>query len=228
MNNPRHIAIIMDGNGRYAKKLGKERTEGHLAGANNIRNIAIEANNQNIEVITLYAFSTENWSRPQEEVKFLMKLPNYFFNKFIKELMDNNIKVMMIGEKEALPDETRNILDNAIDTTKNNTGLILNFAVNYGFKREMELAIKKIIEDDIKADDINSELIDNYLMTKGLPPVDLLIRTSGEQRISNFLMWQIAYSELIFTEVSWPEFSQDIFNECLDKYKNRHRRFGGL
>lgn len=228
MENLKHLAIIMDGNGRYAKSLGKLRTQGHLQGADNIRTIAIAANKHNIEVMTLYAFSTENWTRPEDEVNYLMKLPSYFINKFLDELMSNNIKIAMIGEKDRLPQETKDVLEKAIETTKNNTGLILNFAVNYGFKREMVLAIQNIVKDNINYNDINDKLVDKYLMTKDLPPVDLLIRTSGEQRISNFLMWQIAYSELIFTDVPWPIFNEEELDKCIEEYYNRNRRYGGL
>lgn len=228
MENLKHLAIIMDGNGRYAKSLGKLRTQGHLQGADNIRTIAIAANKHNIEVMTLYAFSTENWTRPEDEVNYLMKLPSYFINKFLDELMSNNIKIAMIGEKDRLPQETKDVLEKAIETTKNNTGLILNFAVNYGFKREMVLAIQNIVKDNINYNDINDKLVDKYLMTKDFPPVDLLIRTSGEQRISNFLMWQIAYSELIFTDVPWPIFNEEELDKCIEEYYNRNRRYGGL
>ena len=228
MGKIRHLAIIMDGNGRYAKSIGKTRTQGHLQGADNIRTIAIAANKHNIEVMTLYAFSTENWTRPEDEVNYLMKLPSYFINKFLGELMANNIKIDMIGEKERLPKETRDILDKAIETTKNNTGLVLNFAVNYGYKREMVLAVQNIIKDQIDIESINEDLIDKYLMTKDYPPVDLLIRTSGEQRISNFLMWQISYSELIFTDTPWPIFGEKELNDCIEEFNNRNRRFGGL
>ena len=228
MGKIRHLAIIMDGNGRYAKSLGKTRTQGHLQGADNIRTIAIAANKHNIEVMTLYAFSTENWTRPEDEVNYLMKLPSYFINKFLGELMANNIKIEMIGEKERLPKETRDILDKAIETTKNNTGLVLNFAVNYGYKREMVLAVQNIIKDQVNIENINEDLIDKYLMTKDYPPVDLLIRTSGEQRISNFLMWQISYSELIFTDTPWPIFGEKELNDCIEEYNKRNRRFGGL
>ena len=228
MGKIRHLAIIMDGNGRYAKSLGKTRTQGHLQGADNIRTIAIAANKHNIEVMTLYAFSTENWTRPEDEVNYLMKLPSYFINKFLGELMANNIKIEMIGEKERLPKETRDILDKAIETTKNNTGLVLNFAVNYGYKREMVLAVQNIIKDQVNIENINEDLIDKYLMTKDYPPVDLLIRTSGEQRISNFLMWQISYSELIFTDTPWPIFGEKELNDCIEEFNNRNRRFGGL
>ena len=228
MENLKHLAIIMDGNGRYAKSLGKLRTQGHLQGADNIRTIAIAANKHNIEVMTLYAFSTENWTRPEDEVNYLMKLPGYFINKFLDELMSNNIKIAMIGEKDRLPQETKDVLEKAIETTKNNTGLILNFAVNYGFKREMVLAIQNIVKDNINYNDINDKLVDKYLMTKEFPPVDLLIRTSGEQRISNFLMWQIAYSELIFTDVPWPIFNEEELDKCIEEYYNRNRRYGGL
>lgn len=228
MNKLQHVAIIMDGNGRYANSLSKKRNFGHLQGTENVRNIAIAANKHNIKVLTLYAFSTENWSRPAEEVNYLMKLPAFFIDKFLNELMENDVKIEMIGESSALPKDTLKVLNRAIETTKNNKGLILNLAINYGFKREMVLAVSNIIKDGYKASEIDENLINSYLMTKDYPDVDLLIRTSGESRISNFLMWQIAYSEIIFTKVPWPIFTEDEFDKCIEEYYNRDRRFGGL
>ena len=224
----RHLAIIMDGNGRYAKKHNQVRTKGHLDGANNIRDIAIEANNNNIEVCTLYAFSTENWNRPIEEVNYLMSLPSYFINKYLKELIDNNIKIEIIGDSSKLPIETLNVLNKAINDTKESTGMKLVFAVNYGFKQEMIFAIKDIIKDQQPLDNIDEQLIESYLMTKDYPDVDLLIRTSGEQRVSNFLLWQIAYSEIMFIKKNWPEFNKNDLKECIDNYYHRSRTFGAL
>lgn len=222
----RHVAIIMDGNGRWAKKQNQKRTFGHLSGSENVRNIALAANKLNIKVLTLYAFSTENWKRPLEEVDYLMKLPEVFFNRFMDELMREGIKIMAIGDLSRFPANTRRVLLSAIEKTKNNQGLVLNFAMNYGGRDEIIRAVKKIIEEKIT--DIDEQSFEKYLMTAGLPPVDLMIRTSGEQRISNFLLWQLAYSELIFTDVSWPEFKEDDLADAIRQFESRNRRFGGL
>lgn len=218
----------MDGNGRYAQSQGKNRTHGHLIGTDNVRNIAIAANDEGVEVLTLYAFSTENWARPKTEVSYLMKLPAVFITKFLKELMEKNIRIVMMGETEKLPSATLKILNKAIKETMNNTGMILNFALNYGFKREMILAVQSIIDQGIKSVDVNEQLIDDNLMTRDYPNVDLMIRTSGEYRLSNFLMWQIAYSELMFVDEPWPLFTPNKFMECVKQYYLRDRRFGGL
>ena len=229
MTSLKHVAIIMDGNGRWAKAKGYPRTQGHLIGTDNVRNIAIAANDEGIEVLTVYAFSTENWKRSKDEVEYLMKLPFLFFNKFIKELMEKNIRIMMIGDMDEIPSDTGKVLQKAIDQTSKNTGMILNFSMNYGSRREIVKAANKFIEE-YKNDQsltLTEENFQNYLYKPELPDVDLMIRTSGEQRISNFLLWQMAYSELMFVEVAWPEFTPDIFRNCLLEYKNRDRRFGG-
>ena len=231
MEQLQHVAIIMDGNGRWAKAKGLPRTQGHFVGVDNVRNIAIKANDMGIKVLTVYAFSTENWKRPLEEVSYLMKLPAIFFDKFMKELMEKNIRIMMIGEMEQIPKETAKILQRAIDKTADNTGMILNFAMNYGSQREMLLAINKYAKDVLtgKAElGIDAAGFEHYLMTKDLPPVDLLIRTSGEQRISNFLLWQIAYTELMFVDEPWPEFTPQKFETYCQKFWQRERRYGGL
>lgn len=232
MNYPQHIAIIMDGNGRWAKKQGKPRTAGHYKGSENVRDIAIAANDLGVKVLTLYAFSTENWSRPDDEVNYLMKLPSVFFEAYLKELMKNNIRIAFIGEMDKFPTETRKVMENAIEKTKENTGLILNFALNYGSRREITLAVQKIAsevkEGNLEVFDINEQVIENHLMTADYPAIDLMIRTSGECRLSNFLLWQLAYAEFYFTEVSWPEFTKEELVKALDIYANRHRRFGGL
>lgn len=226
----RHVAIIMDGNGRWAKKQNKQRTFGHLSGSENVRNIALAANKLNIKVLTLYAFSTENWKRPMEEVDYLMKLPEVFFNRFMDELMREGIKIMAIGDLSKFPPNTQRVLLNAIDRTKNNSGLILNFAMNYGGRDEIIRAVNAIANEVRLGtlDIIDETVFESYLMTSGLPPVDLMIRTSGEQRISNFLLWQLAYSELVFTDVSWPDFKEDDLVQALKVFENRSRRFGGL
>ncbi|MEG2799910.1 MAG: isoprenyl transferase [Erysipelotrichaceae bacterium] len=231
-NLPKHIAIIMDGNGRWAKKRGLPRTGGHKQGAENIRKIAIACNDLGIKALTVYAFSTENWKRPEEEVNYLSKLlPKMFFNRYLAELKKNNIKVLSLGEIEYFPSDTRKIIETAIEETSMNTGLILTLAVNYGSQREILLAAKKYAQDVLKDEkklEIETKDFEEYLMTKDLPDVDLLIRTSGEQRISNFLLWQLAYSELIFTPVAWPDFTNEELNKCLEEYQTRNRRFGGL
>ena len=231
MEQLQHVAIIMDGNGRWAKAHGKVRTQGHLVGVDNVRNIAIKANDMNIKVLTVYAFSTENWKRPLEEVDYLMKLPALYFNKFMKELMEKNIKITMIGEMEGIPQETAKVLQRAIDETANNTGMILNFAMNYGSRREITLAAKKYALDvlnDKAGLDIDEKEFGKYFMTADFPEVDLLIRTSGELRLSNFLLWQIAYTEFMFVDEPWPEFTPERFEYYCNEFLKRDRRFGGI
>ena len=231
MEQLQHVAIIMDGNGRWAKAHGKVRTQGHLVGVDNVRNIAIKANDMNIKVLTVYAFSTENWKRPLEEVDYLMKLPALFFNKFMKELMEKNIKITMIGEMEGIPQETAKVLQRAIDETANNTGMILNFAMNYGSRREITLAAKKYalyVLNDKAGLDIDEKEFGKYFMTADFPEVDLLIRTSGELRLSNFLLWQIAYTEFMFVDEPWPEFTPERFEYYCNEFLKRDRRFGGI
>lgn len=231
MNTCRHLAIIMDGNGRWAKAHGKVRTQGHIVGTDNVRNIALAANKEGIEVMTVYAFSTENWSRSAEEVGFLMKLPAVFFDKFMKELMENNIRITMMGEMEGVPADTAEVLQRAIDQTSGNTGMILNFAFNYGGQREIVLAAKKYARDVMegKAElNITEKDFSRYLLCPDIPPVDLMIRTSGEQRISNFMLWELAYAEMIFVEESWPEFNEESLRRCLDAFRDRDRRYGGV
>ena len=227
---PKHIAIIMDGNGRWAKAQGKKRTEGHKEGVKNVRSIAIYANSLGVKCLTLYAFSTENWKRPVEEVDYLMSLPKVFFRAYLKELMEKNIKVTMIGDINRIPDEARKIFLDAIAKTSKNTGMILNFALNYGSRDEIVKACMAFAKD-YKAglvDTLTEESFNDYLMTAGLPDIDLLIRTSGEERISNFLLYQLAYSELIFRPEAWPDFNKQSLDACLEEFEHRSRRFGGL
>ena len=227
---PKHIAIIMDGNGRWAKAQGKKRTEGHKEGVKNVRSIAIYANSLGVKCLTLYAFSTENWKRPVEEVDYLMSLPKVFFHAYLKELMEKNIKVTMIGDINRIPDEARKIFLDAIAKTSKNTGMILNFALNYGSRDEIVKACMAFAKD-YKAglvDTLTEESFNDYLMTAGLPDIDLLIRTSGEERISNFLLYQLAYSELIFRPEAWPDFNKQSLDACLEEFEHRSRRFGGL
>ncbi|WP_199618022.1 isoprenyl transferase [Paenibacillus alkalitolerans] len=231
-NIPQHVAIIMDGNGRWAKSKGMPRIAGHRAGMKNVRTITMAANELGVKVLTLYAFSTENWKRPKEEVDFLMKLPQEFFPLEIDELKKNNVRIRMMGSKEGLPRHSLDAVEAAIEETKDNTGLILNFALNYGGRRELLLGIRRLAEHirdgEITPDDISEQLFDSYLQSEGLPEPDLLIRTSGEVRISNFMLWQLAYTELWFTDVFWPEFSREHFFEAIRSYQGRARRYGKL
>ncbi|MFG6115086.1 isoprenyl transferase [Halobacillus sp. MO56] len=229
---PRHVAIIMDGNGRWAKSKGLPRIAGHKEGMNVVKKIVRHASNLGIEVLTLYAFSTENWKRPKTEVEFLMKLPMEFLNTYLPELIEKNVRVETIGDFERLPEHTKTAVQEAKDRTKNNTGLILNFALNYGSRYEMVEAVK-VVADEVKqgnldVDEIDEGCISRHLYTADLKEPDLLIRTSGEQRLSNFLLWQLAYSEFWFTDVYWPDFDEAYFEKALYDYQNRKRRYGGV
>ena len=208
------------------------RVKGHYEGMQTVKKITKYASKLGIQYLTLYAFSTENWARPKEEVSYLMDLPEKMFTRFMPELMENNVKVEVIGVVEKLPENTRRAVEDAIEQTKNNTGLKLIFALNYGSKDEIVTAVKRIAQgaanNEYKVEEIDEQLISDNLFTKDTPDPDLLIRTSGEQRISNFLLWQIAYSEFIFTKVAWPDFVEEEFYKALLEYQSRDRRFGGL
>lgn len=229
-NTPQHIAIIMDGNGRWAKKQGQERLFGHNFGVESVREVLKAAQEVNVKYLTLYAFSTENWSRPQDEVDGLMDLLVRTISNEVDELHKSNVVVSGIGNIEGLPDSCREELKAAFDRTKNNTGVHLILALNYSARWEIVEANKKIASDlkngKISLDEINDEAISNALTTKGIPDPELLIRTSGEHRISNFLLWQIAYSELYFTDVLWPDFKKEDLFEAIVDYQSRERRFG--
>ncbi|MEK3886944.1 isoprenyl transferase [Bacillus sp. FSL K6-3431] len=229
---PQHIAIIMDGNGRWAKKRALPRIAGHHEGMKVVKKITKLASHLGIKTLTLYAFSTENWKRPKQEVDFLMKLPEEFLGTFLPELNEENVKVCMMGYRDQLPSSTIKAVENAIETTKENTGLTLNFALNYGSRAEILDAIKDISKDikkgKIVEQDINEELFSNYLMSKEHQDPDLLIRTSGELRLSNFMLWQLAYTELWFTDVLWPDFSEGHLLEAVEAFQSRSRRFGGI
>ncbi|HUC90938.1 MAG TPA: isoprenyl transferase [Paenibacillus sp.] len=231
-NIPRHVAIIMDGNGRWAKTRGLPRVAGHHSGMKTVKRITMAANELGIEYLTLYAFSTENWKRPKAEVEFLMKLPQEFLAIELDELIENNVQVRMMGYKEELPDYTLEAVEQAIRRTAGNTGLVLNFALNYGSRKEMTDAVRKLCADVrdglIRPEDITEQAFEARLLSDGIPDPDLLIRTSGELRISNFMMWQLAYSELWFTDVYWPEFTEAHFHEAIGEYQRRARRYGGL
>lgn len=232
---PKHVAIIMDGNGRWAKERGLKRTEGHREGMEAIRRVAHNAANRGVKVLTLYAFSTENWKRPPQEVHYLMKLPVEFFDRFVPELIENNIRVHMMGIEEKVPSSTLKSIHKAMDETKHCTGMVLNFAFNYGGRLEITEAIKTIAQDVLEGQvtvrDIDEELIAQQLFSNDLAPysdIDLMIRTSGEQRLSNFMLWQNAYSEFYFAEKNWPDFNGELFDQALSSYQQRHRRYGGL
>jgi undecaprenyl diphosphate synthase len=226
-----HVAIIMDGNGRWAKKQNQERTFGHFHGVEKVREISMAANDEGIKVLTLYAFSTENWKRPLKEVDYLMQLPAMFFSKYLKELMEKNIRIETIGDLNPFPENTKKVLLNAINETSHNTGMILVFAMNYGGRTEIVEAAKSyhnaILNGSMK-EPLTEANFEQFLMTKSYPPVDLCIRTSGEQRLSNFLLWQLAYSELVFTMTAWPELSVEEFKDLLKLGLSRERRYGGL
>ena len=233
---PQHIAIIMDGNGRWAKKRMQPRVMGHKAGMDALQKVTKAASDMGVKVLTVYAFSTENWSRPEKEVKFIMNLPVEFYDKYVPELHANNVKIQMIGDHSRLPEATLGALRKAEEKTKGNTGLVLNFALNYGGRAELTNAVKEIAQDVLDAKfnpgDIDENLIAGYLFTNFLPPQlrdpDLVIRTSGELRLSNFLPWQTAYSELYFTDIAWPDFDEKALQEAITEFNRRHRRFGGV
>lgn len=229
---PSHIAIIMDGNGRWAKKRALPRVAGHREGMKVVRKITKLANELGVNILTLYAFSTENWKRPKSEVDFLMRLPEEYLNTFLPELMEENVQVKMIGYKENLPKYTKSAIEKAMNSTKDNDGLVLNFALNYGSRAEIVDGVKRILKDYksgvISEDLINEELFSKYLMTSGLEDPDLLIRTSGEIRLSNFMLWQLAYTEFWFTDVLWPDFNEEHLLEAIEVFQKRQRRFGGV
>lgn len=222
---PNHIAIILDGNGRWAKKRGLPRNLGHRQGVETLIKIVRCCSDIGIKNLTVYAFSTENWNRPEQEVNYLMNLLKEYFIGLDKKLRNRNIKLKVIGEKTRLSNELIQIINEVQENTKNNTGMIFNIAFNYGSKDEIINAVKNMVNDKVL---ITKENLDQYLYTNESGNVDLLIRTSGEQRISNFLLWQIAYAEFYFTDVYWPDFKESELEKALEIYQNRDRRFGGL
>ena len=231
-NIPQHVAIIMDGNGRWAKARGKIRTQGHKVGAETLKTIVRAADTLGIKAITAYAFSTENWKRPVTEVHFIMELLSRYLTSEIEEFKENNVQVRFMGSREGLPDIVIEKMDHAIEETKNDTGIILNLAINYGGQAEILHAVKSIAQQvadgTLKVEDIDAPVFENNLYSKGLPSPDLLIRTGGDLRVSNFLLWQIAYSEIWTTQVFWPDFTPDMLVEAIKMYQKRERRFGGL
>lgn len=227
---PHHVAIIMDGNGRWAKQKGMLRVIGHENGTKSVRDVVEASAEIGIKNLTLYAFSTENWKRPKLEVQMLMKLLVKSLKKEIKTLQDNNIRLLAIGNLKDLPKKAYEELLEVIDKTKNNTHMTLTLALSYGSREEIVKVIKeltdKVKNNIISVESIDESIINKHLYTHDLPDVDLLIRTSGEQRISNFLLWQIAYAELYFTDILWPDFKKKDLYEALINYQNRERRFG--
>ena len=233
MNNiPKHIAFIMDGNGRWAKQRKMPRTFGHHEGTKTIRNIALECNKLGVKAMTVYAFSTENFKRDSKEVEYIFKLPKEFFDLYLKELKENNVQLRYIGHMEMAPKETADIINDAIEETKNNTGLILTFAFIYGGRDEIVQTAKIMAEQykngEITLDDITEDYFEKHLMTTDLPPVDLMVRTSGEYRLSNYLPWQLAYAEFIFDETLWPDYNKESLYRAIAIYQGRERRFGGV
>ena len=225
---PNHVAIILDGNGRWAKKRLMPRTYGHKNGANNVVDICLYAKEKGVKCLSLYAFSTENWKRPDEEVGYLMKLVIKFINEKLNILMEENCKLKFLGELSKLPEDTRKICLEAMEKTKNNDGITLNIALNYGGRDELVHAFKNMLKDGLKEEDITEETISSYLYTKDQPDPDLLIRPGGELRLSNFLIYQLAYAELYFTDTLWPDFTKKEFDKALDEFAKRNRRYGGL
>ena len=229
---PSHIAIIMDGNGRWAKKRTLPRVAGHHEGMKTVKKITKFANEVGINTLTLYAFSTENWKRPKIEVEFLMSLPEEFLGTYLPELMEQNVQVEMMGNIDSFPEHTKSAINKAVEQTANNDGLILNFAMNYGSRDEIVQAVQKIVYDvqegKVSSNDITEELVSSHLMTKDLKEPDLLIRTSGEVRLSNFMLWQLAYTEFWFTETLWPDFDEECLMDAIEIYQKRNRRYGGL
>lgn len=230
MKIPNHVAIILDGNGRWAKSKGMPRNYGHVQGAKTVEVICEEAYRMGIQYLTVYAFSTENWNRPRDEVDALMGLLRNYMKTCLKTAAKNNMCVRIIGEKSRLDDDIRNRMEQLEEATKNNTGLHFQIAINYGGRDEIVRAVRRIA-DDVEAgrlavDDITEDKISDMLDTGGIPEPDLLIRTCNEQRISNFLLWQLAYTELYFTPVAWPDFSKEELEKAIAAYNKRDRRYG--
>lgn len=230
VDGPRHVAIIMDGNGRWAQKKGKIRTFGHKAGVESVRSVVRFARESGIESLTLFAFSSENWKRPEEEVSVLMELFNLVLNNEVKRLNKNGVRLKVIGDTSAFDDKLRSKIAKAESLTQDNTALVLNIAANYGGRWDITHAArqmaKAVIDGEQRLDDVDETVFGQYISTAQLPELDLLIRTGGEQRISNFLLWQCAYAELYFTDVLWPDFNESVFAAAVEDFKARQRRFG--
>lgn len=232
MRVPQHIAIILDGNGRWAKSKGMPRNYGHAQGSKNVERICEEAWRMGIKYLTVYAFSTENWSRPDSEVAALMKLLRNYMKTCLKTAAKNDMKIRVIGDIEPLDEDIKSRIRELEKATVNNGGLNFTIALNYGSRDEMTRAVRKMAQDcadgKLSATDINESVFESYLDTHGIPDPDLMIRTSGEQRLSNYLLWQLAYSEFYFTDVPWPDFTKEELVRAVEEFNHRHRRFGGV
>ncbi len=232
MKVPEHIAIILDGNGRWAKSKGMPRTYGHTVGAKNVETICRAAHDLGVKYVTMYAFSTENWSRPDDEVKALMKLLGEYVKTCMKTAKKDNLRVRFIGDLSKLDEKLRTAIFELTEYSSQFTGLTLTIAINYGSRDEMTRAIRKVASDvkdgTLSASDIDEKLFSSYLDTKDIPDPDFMIRTSGEQRLSNYLLWQLAYAEFYFTPVPWPEFTPEELKKAVEEYDKRNRRFGGI
>ncbi len=231
MNVPKHIAIILDGNGRWAKAKGMPRNYGHVQGSKNVERICEEAYKLGVKYLTVYAFSTENWSRPKEEVDALMKLLRNYMKTCLKTAEKNHMKIRVLGDKTGVDEDIRMRIDELEKATVNNDGLNFQIALNYGSRDEMVRAMKKMVTDcktgKLEVEDISEKVFETYLDTHDIPDPDLLIRTSGELRLSNYLLWQLAYTEFYFTDVLWPDFTKKELEKAILHYNNRDRRFGG-
>lgn len=223
---PGHVAIIMDGNGRWARQRGLPRTEGHRQGVENLRRILNASAREGVQILTIYAFSTENWNRPKYEVQMLMRLLEMFIDRELNALNENGVQIRHIGEMEGVHPRLQKKIREACEFTRNNKRLILNVAFNYGGRKEIIQAVKRIVREGIREDQVTEELISRYLYTGDLPDPDLIIRTSGELRVSNFLIWQGSYSEYYVTPIFWPDFDETEFHKALEVYAQRQRRYG--
>ncbi len=231
-NLPRHIGVIMDGNGRWAKRRGLPRSAGHKAGADALKKIVTEANNLGVKHITVYAFSTENWKRPQAEVDYLMNLLMDYLINAEKTLAGENVRIRAIGSRKELSEEMCRQIEKTEKLTADRSGIVMNIALNYGGREEITNAVKNLCEDvkagKLEVSDISENDIENRLYTAGQPDVDLLIRTSGEVRLSNFMLWQVSYAEMVFVKKAWPDFNPHDLHECIRVFQGRGRRFGGI
>lgn len=229
---PEHIAVIMDGNGRWAQKRGLPRSAGHQAGAKKVEELVVNASEYGIKVLTLFAFSTENWKRPQDELNHIFSLVKKFLLEGKNKFKENNVRILFMGKIEELDNELKSLMYEMMEETKDNKTITLNIAVNYGSRSEIIEATKKIAKECVDGkqniEDIDEACVEKHLMSNSLPNIDLLVRTSGEIRLSNFLLWQVAYSELVFTKVYWPDFDKKELEKVLIEFQSRNRRFGGL
>ena len=227
-NIPNHIAIIMDGNGRWAKKRLMPRSVGHKAGADMLKRIVKKCNDLGVKYLTVYAFSTENWKRPSEEVSLLMGLIVTYLQREVIEMNENNVRIRAIGDIEKLPQKAYDELKKSMDITKDNTGVVFSLALNYGFRDDLSHAIKNMMKDNIAIDDIDDDTVKKYLYTSYMPDPDLIIRTGGEIRLSNFMLYEASYSEFYFCDTLWPEFDEEELCKAIYEYQQRDRRFGNV